>query len=108
MTQALSSHYVSPLEDLTPPRISAALGADTLPEGRGNPLYRPVRYVEPVEPNRPHRVRRLCCIRYLIEGWATASTARWSADAPPDLSHRPNQPPGHRQAGPHAPGFFGL
>ncbi|MBS9402146.1 siderophore-iron reductase FhuF [Halomonas sp. TRM85114] len=40
----------------------------TLPDGRRNPLYRPVRYVEPVAPDRPRRVRRLCCIRYLIEG----------------------------------------
>ncbi|MFP4138362.1 MAG: siderophore-iron reductase FhuF [Halomonas sp.] len=38
----------------------------TLPDGRRNPLYRPVRYIEPVAPDKPRRVRRLCCIRYLI------------------------------------------
>ena len=46
----------------------ALMESRTLPDGRRNPLYRPVRYVEPIEPDRPHRVRRLCCIRYLIEG----------------------------------------
>ncbi len=45
----------------------ALMESRTLPDGRRNPLYRPVRYVEPVAPDRPRRVRRLCCIRYLIE-----------------------------------------
>ncbi|SFU94971.1 siderophore-iron reductase FhuF [Halomonas korlensis] len=46
----------------------ALMASRALPDGRRNPLYRPVRYVEHVAPDRPHRVRRLCCIRYLIEG----------------------------------------
>lgn len=39
----------------------------TLPDGRRNPLYRPVRYLEADTPGSPRRVRRLCCIRYLID-----------------------------------------
>lgn len=38
----------------------------TLPDGRRNPLYHPVRYVEN-DNGTPRRVRRLCCIRYLID-----------------------------------------
>lgn len=39
-----------------------------LDDGRRNPLYRPVRYVPAEAGNtEPRRVRRLCCIRYLIE-----------------------------------------
>lgn len=39
----------------------------SLPDGRRNPLFRPVRYVTPADPGKPARVRRLCCIRYLID-----------------------------------------
>lgn len=45
----------------------ALMESRTLPGGRRNPLYRPVRYVEPSEPGAPARIRRLCCIRYLID-----------------------------------------
>ena len=45
----------------------ALLESRTLPDGRRNPLYRPVRYVTPASPDQPARVRRLCCIRYLID-----------------------------------------
>ncbi|MDZ7853929.1 MAG: siderophore-iron reductase FhuF [Halomonas sp.] len=38
----------------------------TLPDGRRNPLYRPVRYVQG-DDGTPRRLRRLCCIRYLID-----------------------------------------
>ncbi|WP_136248817.1 siderophore-iron reductase FhuF [Halomonas borealis] len=38
-----------------------------LADGRRNPLHRPVRYVEPTTPESPSRIRRLCCIRYLID-----------------------------------------
>ncbi|MFY0992190.1 siderophore-iron reductase FhuF [Halomonas sp. C05BenzN] len=44
----------------------ALMESRTLPDGRRNPLYRPVRYVESSEPGAPARIRRLCCIRYLI------------------------------------------
>lgn len=43
----------------------ALLESKTLSEGRRNPLYRPVRYL-PGTDDKPQRVRRLCCIRYLI------------------------------------------
>lgn len=45
----------------------ALMESRTLPDGRRNPLYRPVRYITPAEPEKPARVRRLCCIRYLID-----------------------------------------
>ncbi len=35
------------------------------PDGRRNPLYRPVRYVEDGE-SETKRIRRLCCVRYLL------------------------------------------
>ncbi|WP_168016042.1 siderophore-iron reductase FhuF [Halomonas salinarum] len=47
------------------------LAARTLPGGRRNPLYQPVRYFQP-EPqgetaaSPPRRVRRLCCLRYRL------------------------------------------
>ncbi|MDX1465541.1 MAG: siderophore-iron reductase FhuF [Halomonas sp.] len=45
----------------------ALMGSRMLPDGRRNPLYRPVRYVTPETPEAPSRIRRLCCIRYLID-----------------------------------------
>jgi ferric iron reductase protein FhuF len=39
-----------------------------LTDGRRNPLYRPIHYVAQTNGGRPRRVRRLCCIRYLIDG----------------------------------------
>ncbi|WP_069384169.1 siderophore-iron reductase FhuF [Halomonas caseinilytica] len=42
------------------------MASRTLADGRRNPLYQPVRYVEASEAS-PKRVRRLCCIRYLID-----------------------------------------
>ncbi|MBB3191757.1 siderophore-iron reductase FhuF [Halomonas cerina] len=45
----------------------ALMESRRLPDGRRNPLYRPVRYVTPAAPDQPARVRRLCCIRYLID-----------------------------------------
>ncbi|MCL7939887.1 siderophore-iron reductase FhuF [Halomonas sp. ATCH28] len=44
----------------------ALMASRTLPDGRRNPLYRPVRYVEG-DDGAPRRLRRLCCIRYLID-----------------------------------------
>ncbi|SEM06603.1 siderophore-iron reductase FhuF [Halomonas daqiaonensis] len=43
------------------------MASRTLPGGGRNPLYRPVRYVEGDIAGNPRRVRRLCCIRYLID-----------------------------------------
>ncbi|MBZ9558225.1 MULTISPECIES: siderophore-iron reductase FhuF [unclassified Modicisalibacter] len=39
----------------------------TLPDGRRNPLYRPVRYLD-LEGGASARVRRLCCIQYRLPG----------------------------------------
>ncbi len=43
------------------------LDTKTLPDGRRNPLYQPVRYLE-LGGETPSRVRRLCCIKYRLPG----------------------------------------
>ncbi|WP_240538629.1 siderophore-iron reductase FhuF [Halomonas sp. SH5A2] len=43
------------------------LDTKTLPDGRRNPLYQPVRYLE-LGGETPTRVRRLCCIKYRLPG----------------------------------------
>ncbi|SBR46991.1 siderophore-iron reductase FhuF [Halomonas sp. HL-93] len=43
------------------------LDTRTLPGGRRNPLYQPVRYLE-LGGESPARVRRLCCIKYRLPG----------------------------------------
>lgn len=43
------------------------LDTKTLPGGRRNPLYQPVRYLE-LGGETPSRVRRLCCIKYRLPG----------------------------------------
>lgn len=43
------------------------LATKTLPVGRRNPLYQPVRYLE-LGGETPARVRRLCCIKYRLPG----------------------------------------
>lgn len=43
------------------------LDARTLPDGRRNPLYQPVRYLE-LGGEAPKRVRRLCCVKYRLPG----------------------------------------
>lgn len=62
--EALASHPMASAEATHTAR--ELLAAHHLPDGRRNPLYRPVRYVE-CEAEAPRRVRRLCCIRYLID-----------------------------------------
>lgn len=47
--------------------LLAYLDTKTLPDGRRNPLYQPVRYLE-LGGNTPARVRRLCCIKYRLPG----------------------------------------
>ncbi len=64
-TQALADHPMASPGAVEPAR--ALLASRHLPDGRRNPLYQPVRYVEPAEPEAPSRIRRLCCIRYLID-----------------------------------------
>lgn len=41
------------------------LDSRQLPDGRRNPLYRPVRYIESSD-GEVQRVRKLCCLRYLL------------------------------------------
>lgn len=41
------------------------LDTPMLPDGRRNPLYQPVRYLE-LGGDTPNRVRRLCCIKYRL------------------------------------------
>ncbi|WP_299231601.1 siderophore-iron reductase FhuF [uncultured Halomonas sp.] len=64
-TSVIHTHPMAAADQGEPAR--ALLECRTLPDGRRNPLYRPVHYVTPTEPERPARVRRLCCIRYLID-----------------------------------------
>ncbi|CAM3537851.1 siderophore-iron reductase FhuF [Halomonas lysinitropha] len=61
---ALADHPMATPDAAEPAR--ALLANRTLPGGRRNPLYRPVRYVEG-DDGTLRRVRRLCCIRYLID-----------------------------------------
>ncbi|MCI0592374.1 ferric iron reductase protein FhuF [Chromohalobacter marismortui] len=44
-----------------------------LPDGRRNPLYRPVRYLD-LGGEAPARVRRLCCVKYRLPGEALCGT----------------------------------
>lgn len=64
-TNALADHPMAGPDVGEPAR--ALMESRTLPDGRRNPLFRPVRYVTPTARDRPARVRRLCCIRYLID-----------------------------------------
>ncbi|MCG6657774.1 siderophore-iron reductase FhuF [Halomonas campisalis] len=61
---ALANHPMAAPDVAEPAR--ALMESRTLPDGRRNPLYHPVRYVEG-EGDGTRRVRRLCCIRYLID-----------------------------------------
>ncbi|MDI5920659.1 siderophore-iron reductase FhuF [Halomonas sp. LR5S13] len=61
---ALADHPMA-AADVAEPAL-ALLASRNLPDGRRNPLHRPVRYVEG-DDDAPRRVRRLCCIRYLID-----------------------------------------
>ncbi|MFG6159707.1 siderophore-iron reductase FhuF [Halomonas sp. 1390] len=64
-TGALAQHPMAG-PDVGEP-AQALMESRTLADGRRNPLYRPVRYVTPEAPQAPSRIRRLCCIRYLID-----------------------------------------
>lgn len=44
------------------------LNAPLLPGGRRNPLYQPVRYLKVEGQDEPKRQRRVCCIRYRVNG----------------------------------------
>ncbi|TDV57122.1 ferric iron reductase protein FhuF [Pseudomonas graminis] len=44
------------------------LNAQLLPDGRRNPFYQPVRYLKVEGQDEPKRQRRVCCIRYRVNG----------------------------------------
>ena len=44
------------------------LNARHLPDGRRNPLFQPVRYINVDGQDKPKRQRRMCCIRYRVTG----------------------------------------
>lgn len=46
----------------------AVLTAPKMPDGRRNPLYQPVRYIEVAGQSELKRQRRVCCVRYLVDG----------------------------------------
>lgn len=48
----------------------ALLGTQQLPDGTRNPLYQPVRYLKVAGQIELKRQRRVCCVRYLVDGLA--------------------------------------
>jgi ferric iron reductase protein FhuF len=48
----------------------AVLSAQTLPDGRRNPLYQPVHYLKVAGQSELKRQRRVCCVRYRVSGLA--------------------------------------
>lgn len=49
----------------------ALLETCNLPNGKRNPLFQPVRYFTPKGGEEVKRVRKLCCLRYLLEEFDT-------------------------------------
>lgn len=52
----------------------ALLETRALANGKRNPLFQPVRYVQPNGNEGVKRVRKLCCLRYLLEELGTCGT----------------------------------
>ncbi|MFB9866959.1 siderophore-iron reductase FhuF [Vreelandella sulfidaeris] len=52
----------------------ALLEARSLPNGKRNPLFQPVRYFTPTGNEDVKRVRKLCCLRYLLDEFDTCGT----------------------------------
>ncbi|HDZ48088.1 hypothetical protein LCGC14_0025510 [marine sediment metagenome] len=52
----------------------ALLETRTLPNGKRNPLFQPVRYFTPKDSEEVKRVRKLCCLRYLLDEFDTCGT----------------------------------
>lgn len=52
----------------------ALLETRTLPNGKRNPLFQPVRYFTPKGSEEIKRVRKLCCLRYLLDEFDTCGT----------------------------------
>jgi len=59
------AHHPLALPNANAPAL-ALLEEKILPDGCRNPLYRPVRYLPNSDTDKPQRVRRLCCVRYLV------------------------------------------
>ncbi|MDN3525877.1 siderophore-iron reductase FhuF [Halomonas sabkhae] len=68
-TQAVPMHPMASASTAEP--AQQLLASRKLADGRRNPLFQPVRYVNAANDDgdggAPKRVRRLCCIRYLID-----------------------------------------
>lgn len=62
------------------------LSMRVLPDGRRNPLYQPVRYLE-VGASAPARVRRVCCVKYRQTGEPLCGNCPLKPDNRP-LRHR--------------------
>ena len=52
----------------------ALLEARNLPNGKRNPLFQPVRYFTPKGSEEVKRVRKLCCLRYLLDEFDVCGT----------------------------------
>ena len=52
----------------------ALLETRTLPSGKRNPLFQPVRYFTPEGSEEVKRVRKLCCLRYLLDEFDVCGT----------------------------------
>ena len=52
----------------------ALLETRALPNGKRNPLFQPVRYFTPKGSEEVKRVRKLCCLRYLLDEFGTCGT----------------------------------
>lgn len=63
-TEVLQAHPMAIPSTIEPAR--ELLASSHLQDGRRNPLFQPVRYINGANTEIPERRRRLCCIRYLI------------------------------------------
>lgn len=77
LVQALAGRCTA--EQLAP--VQAILHARERLDGRPNPLYLPMRYVD-VGAKKPWRQRRVCCVRYLLPAMALCSNCPLCKRAP--------------------------
>ena len=63
------------------------LNARHLRDGRRNPLYQPVCYLKVAGQNEPKRQRRVCCIRYRVNGLELCDNCPVSKSPPPMSPH---------------------
>ncbi|WP_157666712.1 siderophore-iron reductase FhuF [Bordetella genomosp. 13] len=73
--------------------VQQVVDSPAMPDGRPNPLFQPVRYVRGTATKDTLRIRRLCCIRYLLP---LDEDARYCGSCP----IRPDNLPAVRAAGP--------